>query len=70
MKSIERRVNRIQKSNPYYSSIICFNTAIIGQNFSEIRIARQFNKLVDKEDYSKNDKKELLSFLYSLTKSV
>jgi len=70
MKSIERRFDKIQKKNPYYSSIICFNLAVMEQGFSEVRIARQFNKLVDKDDYFSSDKKDILLFLYTFTKPL
>lgn len=68
MRSLERRFNKIQKNNPYYSSIICFNLAVEKQKFSHSTIARWFNKLVDKDDYCSKDKKEIFAFLYSFTK--
>ena len=70
MKSIERRFNNILKKNPYWSSYICFTEAIKGQNFSDQTMRHWFNKLVDKDDYDKNDKKALLSFLDGLTNSA
>ena len=68
MKSIERRFNKIQKKNPYYSSIVCFNLAVEKQGFSKPTIARWFNKLVDKDDYSSSDKKDIFEFLYAIGK--
>ena len=69
MKSIEKRFNKIKIRNPYYSSIICFNLAVEKQDFCEQIIARWFNKLVEKDDYSSKDKKDIFAFLYALTKS-
>ena len=68
MKSIERRFNKVQIKNPYYSPIICFNLAVDEQGFSGQIIARWFNKLVDKDDYASSDKKDILLFLYGITK--
>ena len=68
MKSIERRFNNIKKDNPYWSTYICFAEAIKNQNFSKQTLHRWFNKLVDKNDYSKSDKRAILSHLDALTK--
>jgi len=67
MKSIERRFKNVTKKNPHWSSYTCFAEAIQEQSFSEQRISRWFHKLVEKEDYSKKDKKQILAFLYDLT---
>ena len=65
MKSIERRFNNIQQKNPYWSSYVCFFSAIERQNFTKQTIARWFNKLVEKDDYSSSDKKAILTQLYA-----
>lgn len=66
MKSIERRFKRNVLNNPNWSSWTCFADAIIGQNFSGDRIKRHFNVLVDKDDYEKKDKMQLLKYLYQI----
>jgi predicted transcriptional regulator len=68
MKSIVRRFNKINRNNPGLSTISCFAVAITDQNFSRQTIARGFNKLVDKNDYDKKDKKEIVAFYNRLTK--
>jgi hypothetical protein len=68
MKSIERRFNNIVEKCPYWSSYICFAEAIKRQGFSRQTIHRWFNKLVDKNDYVKNEKKAILAHLDVLTK--
>lgn len=67
MRSIERRFNNIAKRNPCWSSYICFAEAVEGQSFSKQTISRWFQKLVDKKDYSKSDKKGILVHLDTLT---
>ena len=70
MKSIERRFNNITEKKPFWSSYTCFAEAIKGQKFSEQIIHRWFNKLVDKDDYAKSEKKTVLEFLVSLSNPV
>jgi len=70
MKSLERRFNNITEKNPNWSSYICFAEAIKGQNFSKQIIHRWFNKLVEKGDYAKNEKKAVLAFLVGLSNPV
>jgi len=64
MKSLERRFKNIEKRMPAYSSFICFSEAVRNQKFSKETINRWFNKLVDKDDYAKEDKRALLVGLY------
>jgi hypothetical protein len=66
MKSLERRFDAIQKRNPSWSSLTCFAMAINGQGFSKQTVARWFNKLVPKEEYSDAAKKEVMSSLEDL----
>jgi len=70
MKSIERRYNKIIQKHTGWSSYICFAKTVTGQNFSRRAIHYWFNKLVDKQDYSKRDKVQLLKHLESLTKDT
>lgn len=67
MKSIEKRFNKASKEYQYLSSYMCFTEAIKGQKFSKKMINIWFNKLVEKDDYSKKDKKELLRHLYLIS---
>jgi hypothetical protein len=39
-----------------------------GRKFSKKTIIRNFNSLVDKEDYAKNEKKKIIEFLVELSK--
>lgn len=67
MRSIERRFNKFNTKNPGLSSYINFSQAIKGQKFSRDLINRWFNKLVDKDDYDKKDKRELIEYLTNLS---
>lgn len=70
MKSIERRFNNIKKGNPYWSDYMCFAEAVMGRKFSRQIIARHFNKLVDKDDYDRKDKRSLLKQLTELSRGA
>jgi len=70
MRSIERRFKEIEAKNPYYSTYTCFALAIAGQKFTKETIRRHFNRLVDKDDYDKKDKKEVLEHLFKLSFDV
>ena len=67
MRSLERRFNNIQRLNPYWSSYICFAEAMKEQGFSKRIIQFYFNKLVEKDDYDKADKRQIVKHLISLS---
>ncbi len=69
MKSIERRFRGIKEKNPNYSSYLCFAEAVSKQKFSKQTIQRWFNRLVDKDDYAKSEKRETVDFLAKLSNS-
>ena len=66
MKSIKRLFDKVAKENPNWGSVIVFNHIVDGKNFSQDRIARWFNILVDKEEYDKSEKKAILEYVYLL----
>ena len=70
MKSLERRFNNVAEKNPVWSSYICFAEAIKGRGFSKQTIHRWFQKLVDKNDYARSEKKAILAHLDGLSNSV
>ena len=63
MKSLQKRFNNATKRNPFHSSYQCFWLAIVNQKFSKKIILFWFNRLVEKDDYSKKVKNELISQL-------
>ena len=70
MKSLQRRFNNISKQNPYWGSWTCFAGAVRDQEFSKRTISKHFNALVEKDDYDKRDKKELIKNLLSLSQNI
>ena len=69
MKSLEARFKREEKKNPLWSSYIQFAEAIRDQKFTERTVTHWFNELVDKEDYRKADKQEILLDLFTRLKT-
>ena len=67
MKSIKARHDRRAIKFPYWSSIMCFNSAVFKQGFSEKSIKANFSKLVDKGDYFHKDKKDVIAFAIKLS---
>ena len=70
MKSIQRRFLKNQNKNIGWSSYVCFAEAIRRQKLSKKIIMFWFNKLVEKDDYCKSEKKGVLQHLYNLTNSA
>lgn len=66
MRSIERKFNNVQEKNQLWSSYLCFANTIKGNNFSEDRLKRMFTKLVDKNDYAQNEKRQIIRHLLFL----
>ncbi len=70
MRSIERRFKYVQRKNPYWSSFTCFANTVRGKKYSKDRIKRYFNKLVDKEEYAKDEKKQIMKYLFDINKDT
>lgn len=67
MKSLERRFRNIQERNIFWGSYLCFAEAVKSQNFSKQTIHHWFTKLINPDDYARNGKREILSFLTNLS---
>ena len=67
MRSLQARFNKITEKNPFWSSHTCLAEALIYQRFSRSIIHRWFSKLVQKDDYARNEKRAILEHLENLT---
>jgi hypothetical protein len=68
MEEIERRFNYVQRKNPHWSTFTCFANTIRGKYFSKKRIQVGFDEFVDKNEYAKNEKWQILKYLYKSTR--
>ncbi len=67
MKSIERRFQLVLTKKPGLSSYLCFAQAVMDQKFSHKAIQIWFERLVDKQDYSREDRVQLVRQLHTLS---
>jgi hypothetical protein len=67
MRSIQRVFGHNEKDYPCSSTLVNFAGSVRGRNYTRDIIHRNFNQLVDKEDYSKDNKKEVLRWLESVS---
>ncbi len=58
MKSIKHDFENVSKKHWDLSSFVCFGMTIKGKGYSSSVIRKNFNKLVDPEDYDKSNKIE------------
>lgn len=64
MRSIRGRINVVNRDG--WSSYTAFAHAISSKKFSPLAIRPAFNKLVDKSDYDKKEKMDILKYLYTI----
>ncbi len=70
MRSLKRVFEKIKREHPYWSDYICFSRAISRKGFSKKTISRHFNRLVDKDDYQKGEKNEILEWLFRFSQET
>lgn len=63
MRSIQRRFYKFKSQNPLLSSYTIFSKTIKHKQFSKDTISRWFNKIVEKADYDRKDKRKLVQYL-------
>lgn len=58
------KVKEIQRLNPCWSSYVCFCEALSNTtNISVRTLKKYFDLLIDKDDYSKSDKGQIVKYL-------
>lgn len=67
MRSIERKYEIISQKKPLWSSLVCFAETIKGRRLNRQTIRRWFHRLVEKDDYERSEKRELLLWLEDLS---
>jgi len=63
MRSLQRRFKIISQKHPFWSSLVCFERAIVGRNFKRRTLYYWFFQLVDRNDYRRKDSKDILDGL-------
>ncbi len=67
MKSLQYNFKKAQKGNPFLSTLIQFSIAVRHQNYTSKKIVEWFNRLVDKNDYTSSNKKEVIQYCVQLS---
>lgn len=67
MKNLKFHFHKCQEKHPSASSYLNFARAVKGRRFSKDAISRWFTKLVEKDDYDKRDRKQLIAHLAKLS---
>jgi len=70
MKSIKFDFEKVCKKHRDLSSFACFGITIKGKGYSSSVIRKNFNKLVDFEDYDTSNKNEYYKHFNNLTKPL
>ena len=63
MKVLTKRFDRIVNDNPNLSSFVCFCMALKGQNYHTDFVLNAFETLVDKSDYRRAEKDEIIDWV-------
>lgn len=68
MYDIKSRYEKIATKYPFYSTYTVFAETIRNTKLTEASVRRHFHRLVDKDDYAKNERPEVLRYLVSISK--
>lgn len=67
MRSISRIYKKIQNDNPNLGTYPCLSKAVRNRKFSRKSIVKAFNELMPNDEYEKEDRKELIDCLDTIT---
>ena len=62
---LKERFNEEAEKHPRWSSYAIFAEVIRKHKYPAREVKREFSRLVDKSDYSRHDKKDILQYLLS-----
>ncbi len=66
MKSLKANFRKTKRLNPRWSDYICFTHIIKGKCFDNQIVKKNFENLVNPDNYDKSNKKNILKNLYRL----
>ena len=67
MLSIKSNFEKAQVRNPNLGAFPCLAKVVRNRKFSRKNLVKAFNELVPKDDYAKEERKELVDYLEYLT---
>jgi len=66
-RALVDKFNQLRERCPGWSDYVCFAVAILGENYSEGTINIHFDRLVDKGDYRRAEKVDILNYLVQIS---
>ena len=70
MKELNKRFERFREENPNLGDVIIMSMAVEAKLYSKEMIQRAFNKLVSKEEYEQDEKREIVESLYNYSQKT
>lgn len=70
MEDITSLFYSIQQDNPHWSSYVCLLNAVKGKGLKRKSCESYFDALVDKDDYFKSDREDLIKTLIDVSQAV
>lgn len=67
MRSIEANYRKVQDRNPNWGTYLCLAPVVKHRKFSRKSLVKAFNELMPEEEYAKEEAKDLIDYLESLT---
>lgn len=65
----KRKFQEIQKERPHHSTLMNFIGVVKGRKLKRDVIRRHFNNLVEKDDYKRSEKDEILEQIYQISQN-
>jgi len=65
---MKKYFDEVSLANPNLSSYMCFAQVVSGHIFTQSQIRKGFNRLVDKEDYARSEKQQILNHIQKIAK--
>lgn len=70
MYRVQERFEKISSQKPFLSTYMAYAEAVSGTGLCEAVVRRNFRKLVDQDDYAKNEAPAVLRHLVQLANPV
>ncbi len=70
MRNIKARFEKIQNKYPSLGACIILAQAVRGQRFTPSSIAREFSKLIPKNEFDKKERRAVLKFLAEVSNTL
>ena len=70
MKNLKDRFKKFREQFPYLGDVVIMSLSVENQNYPRETIQRAFNKLVSKEEYEQDEKREIVESLVNYSQKL